>query len=89
MEFTLVVNSQQNLEVTVQTMLWKKEDVLKYMSTYDSSLLFFRQYFLTMPRSNKKKKQTYQPAVPSDDHAVAQLLGKEKTTMVTRAIVSV
>ena len=57
--------------------------------SFDSILLFFRHYFLTMPRSNKKKKRTYQPAVPTDDHAVAQLLGKEKTIMITRAIVSV
>ena len=41
-----------------------------------------------MPRSNKKKKQTYQPAVPTDDNAVAQLLDNEKTTMISRAIVS-
>ena len=41
-----------------------------------------------MPRSNKKKKQTYQPAVPADDNVVALLLGKERTLMITRAIVS-
>ena len=42
-----------------------------------------------MPRSNKKKKQTYQPAVPTDDNAIALLLGKEKTVMISRAIVSI
>ena len=41
-----------------------------------------------MPRSNKKKKQTYQPAVPADDKVVALLLGKERTLMISRAIVS-
>ena len=42
-----------------------------------------------MPRSNKKKKLTYQPAVPADDNAVALLLGKEKTLMISRAIVRI
>ena len=45
-------------------------------------------YLFTMPRSNKKKKHTYQPAVPTDDNAVALLLGKEKTLMISQAIVS-
>ena len=42
-----------------------------------------------MQRSNKKKKQTYQPAVPTDDNAVTQLLGKETAIMISRAIVSI
>ena len=41
-----------------------------------------------MPRSNKQKKQIYQPAVPTEDNAVAQLLGKERNIMISRAIVS-
>ena len=42
-----------------------------------------------MPRSNKKKKQIKQPAVPTDDNAIALLLGKEKTLMISRSIVSI
>ena len=42
-----------------------------------------------MPRSNKKKKILYQPSVPTGDVAVAQLLRKETTTMISRAIVSI
>ena len=42
-----------------------------------------------MPRSNKKKKCTYQPAVPTDDNAISLLLGKEKTLLISRAIVNI
>ena len=42
-----------------------------------------------MPRSNKKKKQTHHPVVPTDDRAVAKLLGRETTIMISRAIVSI
>ena len=42
-----------------------------------------------MPRSNKKKKILYQPSVPTDDEAVAQMLKEETTTMISRAIVSI
>ena len=42
-----------------------------------------------MPRSNKKKKLLFQPSVPTDDEAVTQLLRKETTTMISRAIVNI
>ena len=41
-----------------------------------------------MPRSNKKKK-AFHPVVPASDVVIAQLLNKEKFTMVARAIVSI
>ena len=41
-----------------------------------------------MPRSNKKKKLLFQPSVPTDNEAVTQMLRKETTTMISRAIVN-
>ena len=41
-----------------------------------------------MARSNKQKKKISQPAATNEDNAVAQLLSKEKTIMISRAIVS-
>ena len=40
-----------------------------------------------MPRSNKKKHNTHQ-ATPSSDADIKQLLGKEKSLMISRAIAS-
>ena len=42
-----------------------------------------------MPRSNKKKKQSHHPVVPTADKAVVKLLGMETTSMISRAIVSI
>ena len=49
----------------------------------------FRLKVHTMPRSNKKKKQSHHPVVPTGDKAVAKLLGRETTSMISRAIVSI
>ena len=56
--------------------------VLKYTFVSDHKIH-------TMPRSNKKKKLLFQPSVPTDDEAVTQLLRKETTTMISRAIVNI
>ena len=42
-----------------------------------------------MPRSNKKKKLVHHPVTPIGDEAIAQLLGREVTLMISRAIVSI
>ena len=42
-----------------------------------------------MPRSNKKKKLVHHPVTPIGDDAVTQLLSREVTSMISRAIVSI
>ena len=42
-----------------------------------------------MPRSNKKKKLVHHPVTPIGEEAVAQLLSREVTSMISRAIVSI
>ena len=49
----------------------------------------FRLKVHTMPRSNKKKKLYHQPVVPTGDKAVVKLLGRETSSMISRAIVSI
>ena len=49
----------------------------------------FRLKVHTMPRSNKKKKPYHHPVVPTGDKAVVKLLGRETSSMISRAIVSI
>ena len=49
----------------------------------------FRLKVYIMPRSNKKKKLYHHPVVPTGDKAVVKLLGKETSSMISRAIVSI